>query len=167
MSNILIRRSATTTVEPGPHFGNRHGMIASAIGTGKTVSPMALAEGFSRLGTPVFLPDVEGDIAGVSQPAASPPSDKLKARLTKLGTDKPWQPAANPVFRDLYGKLGSPVRATVSETGPTLLARALELNDTRQGMLETMGKQVIRSMGSQPGRQILRGMLGGIFGGER
>ena len=141
MNNILIGRNATTAVELDPYFGNRHGMIAGATGTGKTVSLMVLAEGFSRLGTPVFLADVKGDIAGMSQPAASPPGDKLKARLEKLGIDKTWQPAANPVvFWDLYGKLGSPVRATVSEMGPTLLARVLELNDTQQGVLQIVFK---------------------------
>ncbi|HEX5960364.1 MAG TPA: helicase HerA-like domain-containing protein [Rhodanobacteraceae bacterium] len=141
MNDILIGRNDTTAVELDPRFGNRHGMIAGATGTGKTVSLMVLAEGFSRLGTPVFLADVKGDIAGMSQPAASPPSDKLKARLTKLGIDKSWQPAANPVvFWDLYGKLGSPVRATVTEMGPTLLARVLELNDVQQGVLEIVFK---------------------------
>jgi DNA helicase HerA-like ATPase len=141
VNNILIGRNDDTAAELDPRFGNRHGMIAGATGTGKTVSLMVLAEGFSRLGTPVFLADVKGDIAGMSQAAASPPSDKLKARLAQLGIDKTWQPAANPVvFWDLYGKLGSPVRATVSELGPTLLARVLELNDTQQGVLEIVFK---------------------------
>jgi len=142
VNNILIGKNDTTAVELAPQFGNRHGMIAGATGTGKTVSLMVLAEGFSRLGTPVFLADVKGDIAGMSQAAASPPGDKLKARLEKLGIDKSWHPAANPVvFWDLYGKLGSPVRATVSEMGPTLLARVLELNDTQQGVLDVVFKQ--------------------------
>ncbi|HJR10442.1 MAG TPA: helicase HerA-like domain-containing protein [Rhodanobacteraceae bacterium] len=141
MNDILIGKNETTAVELDPHFGNRHGMIAGATGTGKTVSLMVLAEGFSRLGTPVFMADVKGDIAGMSQAAASPPGEKLKARLEKLGIDKAWQPTANPVvFWDLYGKLGSPVRATVSEMGPTLLARVLELNDTQQGVLEIVFK---------------------------
>jgi DNA helicase HerA-like ATPase len=141
MNNILIGRNDTTAVELDPRFGNRHGMIAGATGTGKTVSLMVLAEGFSRLGTPVFVADVKGDIAGMSQPAASPPGDKLTARLAKLGIEKSWQPDANPVvFWDLYGKLGSPVRATVSEMGPMLLARVLELNDTQQGVLEIVFK---------------------------
>ena len=141
MNDILIGRNDTTAVELDPHFGNRHGMIAGATGTGKTVSLMVLAEGFSRLGTPVFMADVKGDIAGMSQAAASPLGDKLKARLAKLGIEKSWQPQANPVvFWDLYGKLGSPVRATVSEMGPMLLARVLELNDTQQGVLEIVFK---------------------------
>lgn len=135
MNDILIGRNDATAVELDPRFGNRHGMIAGA--TGKTVSLMVLAEGFSRLGTPVFLADVKGDIAGMSQAAPSPPGGKLKARLAKLGIENTWQPAANPVvFMDMYGKLGSPARTTVSEMGPTLLARALELNDIQQGVLE-------------------------------
>ena len=141
MNEILIGKNETTAVALDPRFGNRHGMIAGATGTGKTVSLMALSEGFSRLGTPVFMADVKGDIAGMSQAAASPPSDKLKARLAMLGLEKTWQPQANPVvFWDLYGKLGSPVRATVSEMGPMLLARVLELNDTQQGVLEIVFK---------------------------
>ena len=140
MNDILIGRNETTAVELDPHFGNRHGMIAGATGTGKTVSLMVLAEGFSRLGTPVFMADVKGDIAGMSQ-AAPPAGDKLKTRLAKLGIEKSWQPQVNPVvFWDLYGKFGSPVRATVSEMGPMLLARVLELNDTQQGVLEIVFK---------------------------
>ena len=140
MNDILVGRSEATTVELEPRFGNRHGMIAGATGTGKTVSLMVLAEGFSRCGTPVFLADVKGDIAGMSQ-AAPPAGDKLKARLAKLGIGESWQPQANPVvFWDLYGKLGSPVRATISEMGPTLLARVLELNDTQEGVLEIVFK---------------------------
>ena len=136
MDNIFIGRNDNVAVELEPHYGNRHGMVAGATGTGKTVSLMVLAEGFSRLGVPVFMADVKGDIAGLSQPAA-PAGDKLKARLQKLGIEKSWQPAANPVvFWDLYGKLGHPVRATVSEMGPTLLARVLDLNDVQEGVLE-------------------------------
>src|SRR5690348_16830955 len=136
MDDILIGRNDSIAVELDPHFGNRHGMVAGATGTGKTVSLMVLAEGFSKLGVPVFMADVKGDIAGLSQPAV-PTGDKLQARLQKLGIDKSWRPAANPVvFWDLYGKLGHPVRATISEMGPTLLARVLELNDVQEGVLE-------------------------------
>ena len=136
MDNILIGRNDSVAVELDPHFGNRHGMVAGATGTGKTVSLMVLAEGFSRLGVPVFMADVKGDIAGLSQPAAAA-NEKLQARLQKLGITGSWTPAANPVvFWDLFGKLGHPVRATISEMGPTLLARVLELNDTQEGVLE-------------------------------
>jgi DNA helicase HerA-like ATPase len=137
MPNILIGRNEDAAVELDSRYGNRHGMIAGATGTGKSVSLMLLAEGFSRLGVPCFLADAKGDLAGLSQ-AASAPSDKLTARLAKLGlTD--WKPQANPVvFWDIYGKLGHPVRATVSEMGPTLLSRILELNDTQEGVLEVV-----------------------------
>lgn len=135
MSGIFIGRNATASIELDPRYGNRHGMIAGATGTGKSVSLMLMAEGFSKLGVPCFLADAKGDLAGLSQ-AAAPASDKLKARLDKLDLAG-WQPGANPVvFWDLFGKLGHPVRATVSEMGPTLLGRILELNDTQQGVLE-------------------------------
>ncbi|QEE25197.1 DUF853 family protein [Rhodanobacter glycinis] len=139
MTDILIGRNDSTSVSLDPHFGNRHGMIAGATGTGKSVSLMVLAEGFSKLGVPCFLADVKGDLAGLAM-AAGAPGDKLKARLDKLKlTD--WKPQANPVvFWDLYGKLGHPVRATISEMGPTLLGRVLDLNDTQQGVLEVVFK---------------------------
>ena len=141
MSTILIGKNDSASVELDAHFGNRHGMISGATGSGKSVSLMVLAEGFSRLGVPVFLADVKGDLAGLSQAAATPPSEKLLARLETLGIATTWQPAANPVvFWDLYGKLGHPIRATVSEMGPTLLARVLELNDTQEGVLEIVFK---------------------------
>jgi len=108
-------------------------MIAGATGTGKSVSLMVLAEGFSKLGVPVFLADVKGDLAGLSEVGAM--NDKLKARIDKLGIQ--WTASANPVvFWDIYGKSGHPVRTTISEMGPTLLGRLMELNDTQQGVLE-------------------------------
>lgn len=114
-------------------YANRHGLIAGATGTGKSVSLMVLAEGFSRLGVPVFLADVKGDLAGLSQPGQ--PSEKLQERIKKLGV-KEWSAQANPVvFWDVYGKNGHPVRTTISEMGSTLLARVLELNDTQEGVL--------------------------------
>ncbi|HEU4671015.1 MAG TPA: helicase HerA-like domain-containing protein [Dyella sp.] len=139
MSQILIGRNDSTGVSLDPRYGNRHGMIAGATGTGKSVSLMVLAEGFSRLGVPCFLADAKGDLAGLAM-AAGEPGEKLKARLEKLKlTD--WKPQANPVvFWDLYGRLGHPVRATISEMGPTLLGRVLELNDTQQGVLEVVFK---------------------------
>jgi hypothetical protein len=115
-------------------YGNRHGLVAGATGTGKTVSLMVVAEGFSRLGVPVFLADVKGDVAGLAMPGAK--NDKVEQRVTQTGAEG-WTPEASPVvFWDLYGKAGHPVRTTVSEMGPTLLARILELNDTQGGVLE-------------------------------
>jgi hypothetical protein len=116
-------------------YANRHGLIAGATGTGKSVSLMLLAEGFSKLGVPVFLADVKGDLAGLSQ--AGTMSERLQSRLDRLEVE--WSPNANPVvFWDIFGKLGHPVRATISEMGPTLLGRLLELNDTQQGVLEVV-----------------------------
>ena len=119
-------------------YGNRHGLIAGATGTGKSVSLMVLAEGFSRLGVPVFLSDVKGDLAGLSQSAVI--SEKLQARIDRLGlTD--WKAEASPVvFWDIYGRNGHPVRTTITEMGPNLLTRLLELNDTQEGVLQVTFK---------------------------
>ncbi len=142
MNEILLgkseRASGNADIYLHAKYGNRHGMIAGATGTGKTVSLMVMAEGFSRLGVPVFLADVKGDLAGLSQAAVV--GDKLKPRLEKLGLAN-FSPAANPVvFWDIYGKLGHPVRATISEMGPNLIARLLELNDVQSGVLEVLFK---------------------------
>ena len=115
-------------------YGNRHGLVAGATGTGKTVSLMVMAEGFSRLGVPVFLADVKGDVSGLAMPGVA--SDKLKDRATQVGVDAYVNEASPVVFWDLYGKSGHPVRTTVSEMGPTLLSRILQLNDTQAGVLE-------------------------------
>ena len=118
-----------------PKYGNRHGLIAGATGTGKSVSLMVLAEGFSRMGVPVFLADVKGDLAGLSQAAAAP-GEKLQARIVKLGLSD-WKAEANPVVLwDIYGNKGHPVRTTISEMGPNLLTRLLELNDVQEGVLQ-------------------------------
>ncbi|MEP7184252.1 MAG: helicase HerA-like domain-containing protein [Rhodanobacter sp.] len=139
MTEILIGRNESASVSLDPHYGNRHGMIAGATGTGKSVSLMVLAEGFSKLGVPCFLADAKGDLAGLAF-AASAPGDQLKERLTRLKLDD-WKPQANPViFWDIYGKLGHPVRASISELGPNLLGRVLELNDTQEGVLEVIFK---------------------------
>ncbi|MBS0569134.1 MAG: DUF853 family protein [Proteobacteria bacterium] len=138
LGKSTLQNSSNPEVFLQARYGNRHGMIAGATGTGKTVSLMVMAEGFSRLGVPVFLADVKGDLAGLSQAAVV--GDKLKPRLEKLGITN-FAPAANPVvFWDIYGKLGHPVRATVSEMGPTLFARLLELNDVQAGVLEVVFK---------------------------
>ena len=136
MSQILIGKGDKDIYLLGK-YANRHGMIAGATGTGKSVSLMVLAEGFSKLGVPVFLADVKGDLAGLSVPGVM--NDKLKARIDKLGLD--WKASASPVvFWDIYGASGHPVRTTISEMGPTLLGRLMELNDTQQGVLEIVFK---------------------------
>ena len=121
-----------------PKYGNRHGLVAGATGTGKTVTLMTLAEGFSRLGVPVFLADVKGDVAGLA--VAGTPSEKLAARVAQLGMADYRNEAAPVVFWDLWGKAGHPVRTTVSEMGPTLLGRILELNETQAGVLDIVFK---------------------------
>ena len=111
---------------------NRHGVIAGATGTGKTVTLQILAQGFSDAGVPVFCADVKGDLSGISQPGTR--NEKLLARATSMGLD--LTPAAAPVvFWDLYGQKGHPVRATVSEIGPLLLSRMMDLNDVQEGVL--------------------------------
>ena len=116
-----------------PAFSNRHGLVTGATGTGKTVTLQVLAEGFSRIGVPVFLADVKGDLAGLSQ--AITPHPRIDERLTRIGiTD--FTPTAWPVvFWDLFGESGHPVRTTISEMGPLLLSSLLELNDTQEGVL--------------------------------
>lgn len=140
MDPILIGKGVTDDIAVTllPRFGNRHGLVAGATGTGKTVTLMTLAEGFSRLGVPVFLADVKGDVAGLA--VAGDGGEKLAQRAADIGVAD-YAPAASPVvFWDLYGQLGHPVRTTVSEMGPTLLARILELNDTQAGVLDIVFK---------------------------
>jgi DNA helicase HerA-like ATPase len=116
-----------------PSFGNRHGLITGATGTGKTVTLQVLAEGFSRIGVPVFLADVKGDLSGLSQPIS--PHPKIDERLEKIGIDDFTASGWPIVFWDIFGKSGHPVRTTISEMGPLLLANLLELNDTQEGIL--------------------------------
>src|SRR6478736_7336939 len=140
MQPILVGKGTTDSIPVVllPKYGNRHGLVAGATGTGKTVTLMTLAEGFSRLGVPVFLADVKGDVAGLA--VAGTPDQKVLDRAALTGVAN-YAPAANPViFWDLFGKLGHPVRTTVSEMGPTLLARILELNDTQSGVLDIVFK---------------------------
>lgn len=119
-----------------PQFANRHGLIAGATGTGKTVTLKVLAESFSRIGVPVFLADAKGDVSSLAK--AGEASDKFNERLKLLQIDSvPF--AANPVvFWDLFGQQGHPIRTTISEIGPILLARILNLNDTQEGVLSAV-----------------------------
>ncbi|MGL4475921.1 MAG: helicase HerA-like domain-containing protein [Shewanella sp.] len=115
-------------------YANRHGLIAGATGTGKTVSLMSLVEGFSRQGVPVFITDVKGDISGLA--VAGTANDKLLQRVADIGVEN-YHNEANPVVLwDLAGQQGHPLRTTISEMGPTLLSRMLELNDTQSGVLD-------------------------------
>ena len=117
-----------------PRLANRHGLITGATGTGKTVTLQKLAESFSSIGVPVFVADVKGDLSGVG--AAGVGSEKLMARLAAIGIET-FEPVKNPtVFWDVFGKSGHPVRATVSDMGPLLLSRLLNLNDTQSGVMQ-------------------------------
>lgn len=142
MNPILVGKAITTPqggqVHLLPKYGNRHGLVAGATGTGKTVTLMTLAEGFSKLGVPVFLADVKGDVAGLA--VAGTMNEKIQQRVAEIGVaDYVQQP--NPVvFWDLWGQKGHPIRTTVSEMGPLLLSRILELNDTQSGVLDIVFK---------------------------
>ena len=114
---------------------NRHGMVAGATGTGKTVTLQILAQGLSDAGVPVFCADVKGDLSGIATPGA--PNEKMLARAQAMNLT--LDPMAAPtVFWDLFGEQGHPIRATVSEMGPLLLSRILELNDVQEGVLSVV-----------------------------
>src|SRR3954451_10096857 len=113
-------------------LGNRHGLVTGATGTGKTVTLQVLAEGFSARGVPVFAADIKGDLSGLSQPGEG--KDFLLKRAADVGIT--YQPDQFPVlFWDIFGEQGAPVRTTLSEMGPLLLARLLALNDVQEGVL--------------------------------
>ena len=130
---IAFGRNAENEVVLHPKLANRHGCITGATGTGKTVTLQLMAEAFSKIGTPVFLADVKGDLSGISQAAEH--SAGLQKRLDKLGLPEPNWGACPTVFWDVFGQKGHPVRATISDMGPLLLASAMDLNDTQSGIL--------------------------------
>ncbi|MEO8002440.1 MAG: helicase HerA-like domain-containing protein [Arenimonas sp.] len=133
MNDILVGKG-DVLVQLLAKYGNRHGLIAGATGTGKSVSLMVLAEGFSRLGVPVFMADVKGDVSGLSM--AGTTNEKITSRIQQIGIEGYVNEASPTVFWDLYGKKGHPIRTTVSEFGPTLFNRILELNETQSGVLD-------------------------------
>jgi uncharacterized protein len=130
---ILLARSGSTDVSLLPGLANRHGLITGATGTGKTVTLEVLAEGLSRIGVPVFVADVKGDLSGIAMPGAASP--RLAERLARLDLAEPAWEGCPVTFWDVFGAQGHPVRATVSDLGPLLLGRLLDLNDTQQGVL--------------------------------
>lgn len=137
MSNPILIAKSKRELSLLPEMSNRHGLIAGATGTGKTVTLQVMAEGFSRIGVPVFMADVKGDLAGISQPGGGNP--KVVERARQLGLD--LKPDAMPaVFWDVFAEQGHPIRATISEMGPLLLSRMLNLNDTQEGVLATVFK---------------------------
>ena len=135
---IWVCQSGEKPVFMIPRMANRHGLIAGATGTGKTVTLKVLAEAFSDMGVPVFLADIKGDVSGMCLPGQT--SDGFQKRLTKLGL-KDFSFSSYPVrFFDVFGKKGHPVRATISEMGPDLISRLLELNDTQSGVMQIVFK---------------------------
>ena len=116
-----------------PKMANRHGLVAGATGTGKTVTLQVIAERFSRIGVPVFAADVKGDLSGISQPGSDNP--KVAERVTKMGLSDFGFSGCPVVFWDLFGQKGHPVRTTISEMGPLLLSRILSLNEIQSGVL--------------------------------
>ena len=135
---MLLAQSAQTPCYLLPGLANRHGLITGATGTGKTVTLQQLAEQFSRIGVPVFLADVKGDLTGISQPGNLSP--KLAATLQERGLALPTPQACPTQLWDVFGEQGHPVRATISDMGPLLLARMLNLNDTQTGVLNLVFK---------------------------
>jgi uncharacterized protein len=130
---LVIAKAGDIDLALLPGLANRHGCITGATGTGKTITLQVLAEQFSRIGVPVFLADVKGDLSGISKSGRM--SDKLGARLKKLALPEPAWGGCPTTFWDVFGEQGHPVRATISDMGPLLIARLLSLNDTQEGVL--------------------------------
>lgn len=135
---ILIAKNTETSSFILPKMANRHGLIAGATGTGKTVTLQTLAENFSRIGVPVFMADVKGDLAGMSQKGGG--NAKVEARVQQLALTDFVYDACPVTFWDVFGEKGHPVRTTVAEMGPLLLARLLNLNDVQGGVLNAVFK---------------------------
>lgn len=135
---LLIAKHDTTECHLLPGLANRHGLITGATGTGKTVTLQTLAENFSRIGVPVFMADVKGDLTGASQPGKI--GEKLAATLKERGLELPAPLACPTTLWDVFGEQGHPVRATVSDMGPLLLGRMLNLNETQLGVLNLVFK---------------------------
>ena len=135
---LLIAKNALTHCALLPALANRHGLITGATGTGKTVTLQTLAESFSRIGVPVFMADVKGDLAGISQPGAL--SEKIAGILKERGLAPPPSQACPVTLWDVFGEQGHPVRATISDMGPLLLGRMLNLNEAQSGVLNLVFK---------------------------
>ena len=135
---LLIAQHAAVQCQLLPGLANRHGLITGATGTGKSVTLQKLAEEFSKIGVPVFLSDVKGDLTGISQ--AGHIGDKMAATLKERGLAIPEPLACPTTLWDVFGQQGHPVRATISDMGPLLLGRMLDLNDTQMGVLNLVFK---------------------------
>jgi uncharacterized protein len=135
---ILIARNKDTQCLLQPDKANRHGLVTGATGTGKSISLQTLAEGFSRIGVPVFMADIKGDLTGISQRGVV--GDKLAKVIKERGLSAPESAAFPSTLWDVFGEQGHPIRATVSDLGPLLLARMLNLNETQEGVLQLVFK---------------------------
>src|SRR5512141_2475414 len=135
---LIIAQSGDTELALLPALANRHGCITGATGTGKTVTLQKMAESFSRIGVPVFMADIKGDLTGIAK--AGQLSDKMKARLVEHDLPEPQWGACPVTLWDVWGEQGHPVRATVSDMGPLLLSRLLNLNETQEGVLALIFK---------------------------
>ncbi|MEK8032657.1 helicase HerA-like C-terminal domain-containing protein [Ideonella sp. DXS29W] len=135
---LLVAKHGDTECHLLPSLANRHGLITGATGTGKTITLQTLAEGFSKIGVPVFMADVKGDLTGITQ--AGRISDKLATVLQERGLEPPTPLACPATLWDVFGEMGHPVRATISDMGPLLLARMLALNETQSGVLNLVFK---------------------------
>jgi len=135
---ILVARRGDTACQLLPALANRHGLITGATGTGKTITLQTLAEGFSKIGVPVFLADVKGDLTGISQTGSLPA--KVAKILADRGLEAPAPGACPSTLWDVFGQQGHPVRATVSDMGPLLLSRMLALNEIQSGVLSMVFK---------------------------
>jgi DNA helicase HerA-like ATPase len=135
---MLVAKAGDTELFLLPALANRHGLITGATGTGKTVTMQVLAESFSRLGVPSFMADVKGDFSGIAAPGSASP--KMKERLAMLGLEEPRWEGYPVTFWDVFAEQGHPVRATISDMGPLLLGRLLNLSDVQQGVLTAVFK---------------------------
>ena len=138
LAHSILVAKATDEIYLDPAIGNRHGLITGATGTGKTVSLQVIAERFSAIGVPVFMADIKGDLSGISQAGSATP--KIVERIKKLGLGEYTYNGSPVTFWDLYGEQGHPIRATVSEMGPLLFGRLLNLNETQGGVLTIVFK---------------------------
>ncbi len=129
-----IAKNQTLELNLLSDWANRHGCITGATGTGKTVTLQVMAQAFSNIGVPVFMADVKGDLSGMAH--AGQLSPKMQQRLAQLGLEAPQWQACPVTFWDVFGKQGHPVRATISDLGPLLLARMLNLNETQEGVMQ-------------------------------
>ena len=138
LTPLLLGANSEQSVAIEPRMANRHGLIAGATGTGKTITLQVMAQAFSEMGVPVLVPDIKGDFSGIAKLGAI--TDKLQQRATRAGLDELQSGGAPTVFWDVYGEHGHPLRLTIADFGPVMLARLLNLNETQTGVLQVLFK---------------------------